>query len=297
MRRYIAAIFALCALAACDSTQSLTSLRVAPPSEDPYHAALAAEYRAFAEQKLTVYDWSTSRYFADKGLLAAYDHNVEPEHPNRWDLIDAEFLNARERLMQAIEAHRSSHPELLATVVVDYDRWVELAHNGWDAPRIEAARDMFYATLDELETPLPAGSEHGLSSAPVAPQATTAIPKQPEPLIPSVVETTSAILYFPFDADALTGSARAALDEMLQYIRSAGKITVSINGHADRVGEDDYNLTLSQRRARFVVQQLEQAGVPREQIEYFAFGESDPKVPTADNVAEPHNRRVEIFLE
>ena len=297
MRRTLVALLALCALSACDSTDSLKTLRAAQPSADPYHMALAEEYRAFAEEKLAAYDWWTSKYFADKGLLATYERQVEPEQPNHWNLINAEFLEARERLLRTMETHRASQPQLLAALVVDYDRWVELAHNGWDAPRIEAARDMFYATLDELETPVLTGSEHGLSSAPAAPQATAAIPKQPEPLIPSVVETTSAVLYFPFDADALTGSARAALDEMLQYIRSAGKITVSINGHADRVGEDDYNLTLSQRRARFVVQQLEQAGVPREQIEYFAFGESDPKVPTADNIAEPHNRRVEIFLE
>ena len=115
--------------------------------------------------------------------------------------------------------------------------------------------------------------------------------------LPSVVESTSAILYFPFDAERLTGSARAALDELLKYIRQAGNVAISINGHADRVGADDYNMTLSDRRARFVMKTLEESGVPPEQMEYFAFGETDPKVATEDNVAEPHNRRVEIFLE
>ena len=290
MRLSLLAALALLALTACDSTRSLKALREAEPSADPYLVALAEEYRIYAEEKLRVYDWWTSKYFADKGLMVAYGRAVEPEKPGQWDLIAAEFSDARARLMKAIEMYKTSAPELLAVAVVDYDRWLELAHNGWDEGRIEGARSMFYATLEELEQPLeePAEAHAALKSSPSQRQ---------EENIPSVAETTSAVLYFPFDADTLTGSARAALDTMLGYVRSAGNVVISINGHADRVGSDDYNMTLSDRRARFVVQQLEAAGVPRKQIEYFAFGESDPKVPTADNVAEPHNRRVEIFLE
>lgn len=286
MRAAFVAVLSLFLLTACDSTLSLKDLRQAPMNEDPYRAALAAEYRDFSEEKQRAYDWWTSKYFADKGLFAAYGREVAPEDPALWGVTDPEFTEARERLLAAIAAQSAKRPELTALAVVDYDRWVELQNNGWDAGRISGARTMFYATLEDLEAAAkPTVATGGLKHS------------RAVVVVPSVAETTSAVLYFPFDGDHLTDSARAALDEMLKYIRAAGPVTVSINGHADRVGADDYNMTLSERRAKFVRETLEASGVPAKQIEYFAFGESDPKVPTEDNVAEAHNRRVEIFLE
>jgi hypothetical protein len=66
---------------------------------------------------------------------------------------------------------------------------------------------------------------------------------------------------------------------------------------SEELGSEQYNLDLSQRRARFVVGALKQAGISEQLLKYFAFGESDPAVPTEDGVAEPRNRRVEIFIE
>lgn len=289
MRVSVVALLSLFLLTACNTTQALKALREAPPSENPYFAALAAEYRAFAEEKEMAYDWWTSRYFADKGLMAAYGRSIGPEDPELWGITKPEFYEAQTRLMAAVAAHAAAKPGVAATTVVDFDRWVELENNGWDHARIEGARTMFYATLEELEGPDAQAESGGDTRAPR--------PHVVVKPIPSVVETTSAILYFPFDSDHLTDSARAALEELLRYIRAAGPVTVSINGHADRVGLDEYNMTLSERRAKFVRETLEASGVPAAQIEYFAFGETDPKVPTPDNVAEPHNRRVEIFLE
>jgi hypothetical protein len=74
-------------------------------------------------------------------------------------------------------------------------------------------------------------------------------------------------------------------------------VMFSLIKDADRVGSEQYNLDLSQRRARFVVGALKQAGISEQLLKYFAFGESDPAVPTEDGVAEPRNRRVEIFIE
>ncbi len=286
MRLSLATLVSVFFLTACDSTQSLRELRQAVPVNDPYRVALAEQYRDLSEEKLASYDWWTSKYFADKGLMTAYGRDVAPEDPALWGLATPEFIEARDKLMAALEPGMARDPEMAATTVIDYDRWVELQNHGWDIAAIEGAKAMFMATLEELTTPLKPETA-----------AATGKSKRAEELLASVAETTSAILYFPFDADQLTKSARAALNEMLKYIRSAGPATISINGHADRVGSDQYNTALSQRRARFVMEMLRKAGVPDAQMEYFAFGETDLKVPTADNVAEPHNRRVEIFLE
>ncbi len=65
-------------------------------------------------------------------------------------------------------------------------------------------------------------------------------------------------------------------------------------GHADRSGAASYNVGLSQRRADSVKAYLTGRGIPGGQIGTEAFGESQPRVATADGVRELQNRRVEV---
>lgn len=277
MRAAFAALLSLCFLTACDSTASLKELRHAAPSDNAYNAALASRYQEYAEEKVVAYDWWTSKYFADKGLMAAYGRDVRPEDPAQWAIpttMQDEFAEARNALMAAIAAHRDDKPAEAAQAVVAYDRWVELQDNGWDLPRIEDARDHFFAALGALG-PADADDE-----------------KPPTP-----VETTSTVLYFPFDSTALTEVSMAAIGELVNYLKSVGNARININGHADRAGTDAYNMTLSEQRAQLVMKALEAAGVSAEIMQYFAFGETDPQVPTDEGAREPLNRRVEIFIE
>jgi outer membrane protein OmpA-like peptidoglycan-associated protein len=57
-----------------------------------------------------------------------------------------------------------------------------------------------------------------------------------------------------------------------------------------------YNQALSRRRAETVAAELVRLGIAREEIVITALGESQPLVPTADDVREPQNRRVEIVV-
>ena len=67
-----------------------------------------------------------------------------------------------------------------------------------------------------------------------------------------------------------------------------------IAGHADRSGPEDYNQALSERRANAVGEYLVGRGIPADVITKQGFGETMPRVPTADGVRELQNRRVEI---
>lgn len=69
---------------------------------------------------------------------------------------------------------------------------------------------------------------------------------------------------------------------------------VDIIGHADRAGSAVSNVDLSLRRAEAVRDALVARGVPESLLSLHAVGEGDPLVPTADGVAEPQNRFVEI---
>jgi OOP family OmpA-OmpF porin len=283
LKRAFSLLVCLGLLAACDTTGSLRQLKSVTPTGDAYAQALAAAYRDYAEEKAARYEWESSQYFADKGLLAAYGREISPEEPARWDIPTTmlpEFNEVRGKLLEAIAANRTTQPEMSASASLAFDRWVELQHYGWDEPAIEAQRDVFFAILSRLQ------EAHASNPAEV-----------PTTTIPVPTETTSTVLYFPLDSDTLGDSAHAALAELVRYVGSAGQVKISVNGHTDRSGSEEYNLDLSQRRSRVVVAALLKAGIAESLITYFAFGESDPAVPTADGVQEPKNRRVEIYFE
>ena len=69
---------------------------------------------------------------------------------------------------------------------------------------------------------------------------------------------------------------------------------VMLAGHADRSGAASYNVGLSQRRADAAKAYLASKGIPDGVMTTQAFGESKPRVDTADGVREVQNRRVEI---
>jgi OOP family OmpA-OmpF porin len=88
---------------------------------------------------------------------------------------------------------------------------------------------------------------------------------------------------FAFDSDKLTSEGMAAIDRLVSDAggKAAGQITVT--GHADRIGNDDYNMKLSERRANSVASYMAAKGVPSDSISASGRGESEPVVECADS--------------
>jgi len=108
------------------------------------------------------------------------------------------------------------------------------------------------------------------------------------------VRPASFLLYFLEGRDELTPDSRQLLCRILDEIarRPAPKIVVI--GHTDRVGTVPFNDALSLRRAERVRDELVKVGIAADRIRVAGRGEREPLVPTADEVAEARNRRVEI---
>jgi len=109
-----------------------------------------------------------------------------------------------------------------------------------------------------------------------------------------VVNLPPAIVFFDWDRSDLTAEARGILNGVAENFRRGGQTQVVLAGHADRSGSDAYNVGLSQRRANTVRDYLIAQGIPGSAMTTQAFGETRPRVETADGVREPDNRRVEI---
>lgn len=121
-------------------------------------------------------------------------------------------------------------------------------------------------------------------------------PPAPAPTpTPTVVCTPGPyIVFFDWDKSDITPEASTILNNAISNYRNCGNAQVMLAGHADRSGSASYNVGLSQRRANSVKAYLSARGIADSVISTEAFGESRPRVATADGVRELQNRRVEI---
>jgi hypothetical protein len=103
-------------------------------------------------------------------------------------------------------------------------------------------------------------------------------------------------VYFNTDQSVLSPEANATVAQAAAAFRQGGGTAVGVRGHADTVGNAEYNLQLSRRRAAAVKAALQSNGVPATAILSGGVGEQNLPVPTADQVPERRNRSVNIVI-
>lgn len=104
------------------------------------------------------------------------------------------------------------------------------------------------------------------------------------------------VVQFEANGSRLTADAQAVLVRLREALARTPGADLVVTGHTDRVGALEANDRLSLQRAQTVSDLLVAAGVPADAITMVGRGEREPAVATADEVAEPRNRRVEIRL-
>ena len=104
------------------------------------------------------------------------------------------------------------------------------------------------------------------------------------------------VLYFVEATDQFTPESQALVDQVLLAIASRPAPELTVAGHTDALGTDQYNDALSLRRAERVRALLIARGIAPASIVAVGRGKREPRVPTPDGVAEPRNRRVEITV-
>jgi peptidoglycan-associated lipoprotein len=104
-----------------------------------------------------------------------------------------------------------------------------------------------------------------------------------------------ASIYFEFDDATLNSEARTTLkgNSTAMLGRSEWK-TITLEGHTDERGSEEYNLALGERRANSAKQYLTDLGVPASRMITVSFGEGSPAVQGHDESAWRWNRRVEF---
>ena len=102
------------------------------------------------------------------------------------------------------------------------------------------------------------------------------------------------IIYFGFDVSNVTEEFSSILDAHATFLNANSDVKVLIEGHADERGTPEYNIALSERRAKAVVTYLENMGVTAEQLSVVSYGEEKPMVKDRSENAFSKNRRAVI---
>ncbi|UCH84068.1 MAG: OmpA family protein [Candidatus Latescibacterota bacterium] len=108
--------------------------------------------------------------------------------------------------------------------------------------------------------------------------------------------TWDSDVLFGFDSAMLNSDAQPHIERMADIFQRYPDTEIVVAGHTDSQGDEDYNFTLSERRALSVRNYLIDAGVPPSRIETVGFGEFRPTAPNDTEEGRAQNRRVEIEI-
>lgn len=93
---------------------------------------------------------------------------------------------------------------------------------------------------------------------------------------PNIVEN----IFYDFDRATLRPESQEALDGLAEMLRDNPNITIEMTSHTDRVGTEEYNLDLSHRRAKAVIDYLIESGIAPDRLQYQGYGKTKPKTVT-----------------
>lgn len=95
-------------------------------------------------------------------------------------------------------------------------------------------------------------------------------------------------IFYDFDKATLRPESKTALDELIKLLNDNPHVTIELGAHTDMKGSDQYNLNLSDRRAKSVVDYLIHGGIEAARLTPHGYGESQPKTVNK-KMAEKYN--------
>lgn len=119
------------------------------------------------------------------------------------------------------------------------------------------------------------------------------LPVKPEP---EIAKKTQDNLTFESGKNIIKSSSFPSLNELAEYLIKIPALELTLEGHTDSQGDEDYNLKLSQSRANAVKLYLSQKGIEQNRMKAKGFGETKPIANNNTKQGREKNRRVEFKI-
>lgn len=162
---------------------------------------------------------------------------------------------------------------------------------GRQAPVLEAKKEAPPAPvipqvppkMEEAKPPIPAPAP--------APKVEAAPPAAPE-----TIDLSSLRVQFAFDDYSLSKKSQQNLKTLANWMKKVPQAKIKVEGHTCDIGNNEYNLALSERRAIVAKKYLENLGISSTRISTIGYGEERPLVPNSDESHRSKNRRDEFVM-
>ncbi|MCE1273224.1 MAG: peptidoglycan-associated lipoprotein Pal [Chlorobiales bacterium] len=98
-------------------------------------------------------------------------------------------------------------------------------------------------------------------------------------------------IFFDFDSSALNAESQEQLKQNATWMQNNASHSVTIEGHCDERGTDEYNIALGERRANSAKEYLQTLGISASRLSTVSYGEERPFDPSHNEEAWAKNRR------
>lgn len=276
----ILAAGAMVALAGCVGSGLSEAEKVTPAGTD-FDNALAEGYLRLARDEQAEADYRDADYFAERAIAAANAQIVLPPEANARDIPEADalyVLGLRNDLVDVLDGSaRTKAPVLAAAAQVAYECWIQELEENTQPEHIAACRDQLDGLIPALRNAI---AEPKVAAAPPAPM--------------KLPRGKTYKVYFPTGGIKLDAAANEVVADAAAHAKQYPTPRIVVSGYTDTQGGAAANNALSAKRADVVAAALRIRGIARDAIKAQGYGEEFLDVRTADGVAEPKNRRVEI---
>ena len=103
-------------------------------------------------------------------------------------------------------------------------------------------------------------------------------------------------VYFAFDSASLDEVAKSTLKSNAEYLKKNGNLKIQVEGHCDERGGVQYNLALSEKRAKSVVDFYKGLGIGTARLTNIGYGKERPLDMGHDDAAWAKNRRANFVI-
>ena len=114
---------------------------------------------------------------------------------------------------------------------------------------------------------------------------------------PSIERITVENIYFDFDRATLLPSSYTELAQWIIFLDEHPSVHLVIEGYTDQTGDAEYNLALSEKRARAIYDHFIENGIVAERLSYIGYGSNFPLIEGGNKKEPEKNRRVSFRLE
>jgi outer membrane protein OmpA-like peptidoglycan-associated protein len=103
-------------------------------------------------------------------------------------------------------------------------------------------------------------------------------------------------IHFEFNSAMLSESSNAGIAMLKTFLENNSLLTIELSGHTDNIGDEDFNLKLSENRAKVVKEALVKLGIDPNRIATKGYGSSQPIAPNDSEANRALNRRTDMKI-